>query len=64
MYIFSTKRQYPPLSLHTLQKMIDLNRIDITKPIDLSVLCNTGLYNIKPEDKHYGVNLIDEVRFV
>ncbi|XP_060862847.1 large ribosomal subunit protein uL15m [Metopolophium dirhodum] len=54
------KRQYPPLSLTTLQKMIDLNRIDISKPIDLSVLCNTGLYNIKPEDKHFGVNLIDE----
>jgi len=43
--------------------MIDMNRIDITKPIDLSVLCNTGLYNIKPEDKHFGVNLIDEVSF-
>lgn len=47
----------------TLQKMIDLNRIDISKPIDLSVLCNTGLYNINPEDKHFGVNLIDEVSF-
>lgn len=47
----------------SLQKMIDLNRIDISKPIDLSVLCNTGLYNINPEDKHFGVNLIDEVSF-
>lgn len=64
MYIFSVRRQYPPLSLYNLQKMIDLNRIDITKPIDLSTLCNTGLYSIKPEDKHYGVNLIDEVRFL
>jgi len=44
--------------------MIDLNRIDISKPIDLSVLCNTGLYNINPEDKHFGVNLIDEVSFI
>lgn len=43
--------------------MIDLNRIDVSKPIDLSVLCNTGLYSINPEDKHFGVNLIDEVRF-
>jgi len=43
--------------------MIDLNRIDITKPIDLSTLCNTGLYNINPDKKHFGVNLIDEVRF-
>lgn len=48
--------------MNTLQTMIDLNRIDVTKPIDLSVLCNTGLYNINPEDKHFGVNLIDEVR--
>jgi len=62
--LFSVKRQYPPLSLTTLQKMIDLNRIDISKPIDLSVLCNTGLYNINPEDKHFGVNLIDEVSFI
>lgn len=44
--------------------MIDLNRIDTSKPIDLSVLCNTGLFNINPEDKHYGVNLTDEVRFI
>lgn len=63
-YVFSVRRQYPPLSLYTLQKMIDLNRIDVTKPIDLSTLCNTGLYNINPEEKHFGVNLIDEVRFI
>jgi len=50
--------------LTTLQKMIDLNRIDISKPIDLSVLCNTGLYNINPEEKHFGVNLIDDVSFI
>lgn len=60
-YVFSVKRQYPPLSLYNLQKMIDLNRLDVTKPIDLAALCNTGLYNINPEDKHFGVNLIDEV---
>lgn len=42
--------------------MIDLNRIDTSKPIDLSVLCNTGLYKMNPEEKHFGVNLVDEVR--
>lgn len=63
-YVFSVKRQYPPLSLYNLQKMIDLNRIDITKPIDLAALCNTGLYNINPEDKHFGVNLIDDVSYI
>jgi len=54
------KRQYPPLSLAQLQLMIDTDRIDTRKPIDLVQICNTGLYSIKPQCKHYGVNLTDE----
>lgn len=41
--------------------MIDLNRLDITKPIDLTAICKTGLFDIDPEKKHYGFNLTDEV---
>lgn len=54
------RRQYPPLSLAQLQLMIDTDRIDSTKPIDLVQICNTGLYEIKPQSKHYGVHLTDE----
>lgn len=43
-----------------LQKMIDTNRLDITKPIDLAALIRTGLYNITIYDHHHGVNLTDE----
>ncbi|XP_014241933.1 39S ribosomal protein L15, mitochondrial [Cimex lectularius] len=55
-----TRKQYPPLSLLQLQKMIDTNRIDTTVPIDLATIVNTGLYRFQPEEKHYGVNLTDE----
>lgn len=54
------KREYPPISLQSLQTMIDLNRLDITKPIDLAAICKTGLFDIDPGKKHYGFNLTDE----
>lgn len=54
------RREYPPLSLETLQKFVDLNRIDVSKPVDLVSLINTGLYNLKVEWKHAGVHLTDE----
>lgn len=57
------RRQYPPLSLLQLQKFIDTNRIDPSKPIDLAALCNTGLYTFEPFHNHYGVNLTDEVSY-
>lgn len=62
MYIkfFSLKRQYPPLSLNKLQMMIDTDRIDITKPVDLVTICNTGLYRLFPDQHHFGINLTDE----
>lgn len=59
-YYFSLKRQYPPLSMLNLQKMIDTNRIDTTKPIDLVAILNTGLYKMFPDQRHFGVNLTDE----
>lgn len=56
------KREYPPISLLKLQRMIDLNRLDVSKPIDLAAICKTGLYKISPELKQFGINLTDEVR--
>lgn len=54
------KRQYPPLSMLDLQKMIDVNRLDISKPIDLCAILNTGLYKISPDQHQFGVQLTDE----
>ena len=56
------QRQYPPVSLKTLQLMIDTGRLDPSKPIDLAALCNTQVYNIDPNNRsHFGVNLTAEV---
>lgn len=61
--IYSLRRQYPPVSLKQLQLLIDTNRVDTSKPIDLTSLVNTGVINVKPDWKHYGVHLTDEVLF-
>lgn len=53
------RRQYPPLSLYKLQRYIDLDRIDISKPVDIASLIKTGFYNILPDQKHFGVQLTD-----
>lgn len=58
--IFSFRRQYPPLSLQALQSLIDKDRVDITKPIDIASIIRSGLYNIFPDQKHFGINLTDE----
>ena len=41
--------------------MIDTGRVDPEEPIDLNTLCNTRLFKLKPWEKQYGINLIDEV---
>lgn len=61
---FSVRRQYPPFSLHELQRCIDVGRINPDEPIDLTTLCNTKLYTINPMDQHYGINLTDEVGLI
>jgi len=58
---FSFRKQYPPLSLLQLQRLVDLGRIDTTEPIDLTTLCNTKVITVNPHLKHYGINLTDEV---
>ncbi|KAL0273939.1 UNVERIFIED_CONTAM: hypothetical protein PYX00_006496 [Menopon gallinae] len=57
---FHMRRQYPPLSLLTLQKLIDTDRIDTSSLIDLATLCGTGVYTFSPQERHFGVNLTDE----
>ncbi|KAL0894857.1 hypothetical protein ABMA27_013372 [Loxostege sticticalis] len=54
------RRQYPPLSLLQLQHIIDKDRVDINKPIDIASIVKTGTYNFYPDQKHFGINLTDE----
>ncbi|ALC45104.1 mRpL15 [Drosophila busckii] len=54
------RRQYPPLSLLQLQVLIDTNRIDISQPVDITTLCNSGLLTLKPAEMEYGFQLTDE----
>ncbi|OQV20165.1 39S ribosomal protein L15, mitochondrial [Hypsibius exemplaris] len=54
------RRQYPPYSLFSLQRNIDMGIIDPAYPIDLVQLCNTKLYHIDPLQRHFGVNLTEE----
>lgn len=61
LYEFREARQYLPISLRTLQRLIDLRRINPEKPIDLPVLCNTKLFSIQPDQRQFGLQLIDEV---
>ncbi|KAG5672740.1 hypothetical protein PVAND_002841 [Polypedilum vanderplanki] len=54
------RRQYPPITLKTLQMLIDSNRLDTSRPIDVASLCTTGLFQIFPDEKQFGFQLIDE----
>lgn len=46
--------------MQNLQLLIDTNRLDTTKPIDVTQICNTGLFDLKPEERRYGFQLKDE----
>lgn len=54
------RREYPPISLKRLQLMIDTNRLDSSKPIDLAAIIRTGLYGLRLDSKHAGFQLTDE----
>lgn len=56
----SLRRQYPPITLVQLQTLIDTNRVDATRPIDIAQLCATGLLDLKPDQKQFGFQLTDE----
>ncbi len=57
-------RQYLPVSLYQIQRLIDLGRLDPREPIDLTSICNTKIIMLDPAKKHFGVQLTDEVRFI
>lgn len=59
-FIFRHKRQYPPLSLHSLQLMIDTQVVDPSEPIDLGTICGTNFYKLDPLDNCYGIHLTDD----
>lgn len=48
------------MALNTLQTLIDTNRLDTSRPIDLASLCATGLYDFHPDQKQFGLQLTDE----
>ncbi|CEF65526.1 39S ribosomal protein L15, mitochondrial [Strongyloides ratti] len=54
------RREYPPISLIELQRLIDLNWIDTNKLIDITTLCNTRRIVIDPSQRQFGVQLNDE----
>lgn len=57
---YHLKRQYVPLSLFQLQRMIDLGRVNPNEPIDLTTLCNTRLVTVDPGKREFGIHLTDE----
>lgn len=54
------RREYPPFSLHKLQRLIDLGRIDPTQPVDLAAICKTRSFLLDVANRHYGFQLTDE----
>lgn len=46
--------------MQQLQLLLDKDRIDPSKPIDVTQICNTGQFNLKPASRQYGFQLKDE----
>lgn len=53
-------RQYKPISLLQIQRLIDLGRLNPNEPIDLTAICNTKLVMIDPAKREFGLQLTDE----
>lgn len=43
-----------------LQLLVDTDRLDTSKPIDLIQICNTGLFDLRPDSRQYGFQLKDD----
>ena len=56
-------RQYIPVSLFQLQRLIDLGRLNPNEPIDMTNICNTKIIKIDPMKKHFGIQITDEVDY-
>lgn len=48
------------MTMLQLQTLLDTNRLDSQSPIDLTQICNTGLFEIRPDHRHFGIQLTDE----
>jgi len=57
---FHERRQYPPISLLQIQRLVDLGRINNTELVDITTLCNTKFISLDTSRNHYGFNLTDE----
>ncbi|CAI4231278.1 unnamed protein product [Auanema sp. JU1783] len=54
------RREYQPLSLIELSRLIDLGWVDPSQPIDVAALCRTKKFNIQPRLRQYGFDLTAE----
>nr|ACO15346.1 39S ribosomal protein L15, mitochondrial precursor [Caligus clemensi] len=59
-YGWHAQRQYPPLSLHKIQLMIDTGRLNPREPLDIAALTKSQLLPINPSDNHFGFELTAE----
>jgi len=57
---YHERRQYPPITLLQLQRLVDLGRVDSNELIDITTLCNTNLVKLDTSRNNYGFNLTDE----
>ena len=48
-------------STHVPQLMVDTDRVDPTRQIDLTQICNSGLFRLEPLRRQFGFQLTDEV---
>lgn len=46
--------------MQQLQLLIDTDRIDPSRPIDLVQLCNSGVFTLQPSCRQYGFQLKDD----
>ncbi|VDP03147.1 unnamed protein product [Heligmosomoides polygyrus] len=54
------RREYVPLSLVELSRLIDLGWVDPSKPIDVAALCATRKFRIQPKLRQCGFDLTAE----
>lgn len=46
--------------MNQLQTLIDTDRVDTTRPVDVASICATGLFDFLPDEKQFGFQLTDE----
>lgn len=54
------RKEYQPISLLQIQRLIDLNVLDPQKLIDIVAICNTKRHKLNTEHNEHGFSLTDE----